>query len=263
MRTHFAIRDAIGSAGGKLESPKRTFADDPEDDILEVIEAAFASEHRRKNAEQTRDRMRARCLNGYWCLQLPAGYKYHKVKGQGALIERNEPAATIIQSALEAYACGHLETQAEVARFLNEHPEYPRGKSGRVSDQKASDMLTNPLYAGYVHVPAWDVSLRPSHHPALIDFATFQKIQNRLKTPVRTVRNDNSADFPLRAMSNALAAESRSRAAGPKARSSGTHITIASIATAKPMGGQSAATRSKASSRRCCKPCARRATCSR
>ena len=66
VRTHFAIRDAISAAGGKLESPKRIFADDPEDDILEVIEAAFAGEHRRKNAEQTLSRMRARCLGGHW-----------------------------------------------------------------------------------------------------------------------------------------------------------------------------------------------------
>ena len=93
LRAHFAIRDAIAAAGGQLESPKRAYGDDPEDDLLEVIEAAFAGEHRRKNAEQTRDRMRARCLNGYWCLQLPAGYRYYKVRGQGALIERNEPCA--------------------------------------------------------------------------------------------------------------------------------------------------------------------------
>ncbi len=178
VRTHLAIRDAISAAGGKLESPKRVFADDPEDDILEVIEAAFAGEHRRKNAEQTLSRMRARCLGGHWCLQLPHGYRYRKErsKGAGAVIERHEPIATIIQEALEGYACGHLTTQAEVARFLGSHPDFPHHRNGRVADQTAKNILTNPLYAGYVVVPRWDVSLRRGHHPALISFAAFQKI---------------------------------------------------------------------------------------
>ena len=167
--------------------------------MLEVIEAAFAGEHRRKNAEQTRDRMRARCLNGYWCLQLPAGYRYYKVRGQGALIERNEPCASILQEALEGYACGHLETQAEVARFLQKHPEFPRNAKGYVTDQKAHDILTNSLYAGYVVIPNWDVSLRKGHHPALISMETHLRIQERLNgKPKAPARRDVSADFPLR-----------------------------------------------------------------
>ena len=201
VRTHFAIRDAISAAGGKLESPKRVFADDPEDDILEVIEVAFAGEHRRKNAEQTLSRMRARCLGGHWCLQLPTGYRYHKDKtrGQGAIIERNEPVATTIQNALESYACGHLATQAEVARYLAADPHFPKQHRGRVSDDMAKRILTNPLYAGYVHVPRWDVSMRPGHHPALISFETFQRIQRRLQSSAKNlVYKDNSRDFPLR-----------------------------------------------------------------
>ena len=202
VRTHLAIRDAISAAGGKLESPKRIFADDPEDDILEVIEAAFAGEHRRKNAEQTLSRMRARCLGGHWCLQLPHGYTYRKDrgKGSGAVIERDEPIATIIQDALEGFASGHLTTRADVARFLNSQAQFPRHRSGRVPDQIAKNILTNPLYAGYVHVPRWDVSLRPGHHPALISFETHRKIQRRLEdaSTKGLVHKDNSVDFPLR-----------------------------------------------------------------
>lgn len=201
VRTHFAIRDAISAAGGKLESPKRIFADDPEDDILEVIEAAFAGEHRRKNAEQTLSRMRARCLGGHWCLQLPTGLRYSKdkTKGQGAVIERHEPVATTIQNALESYACGTLTTQADVARFLADDPNFPKQYNGRVSADIAKRILTNPLYAGYVHVPKWDVSLRPGHHPALISFETFQRIQRRLQSHTKNiVYKDNSRDFVLR-----------------------------------------------------------------
>lgn len=201
LRAHFAIRDAITAAGGKLESPKRIYADDPEDDIVEVFEAFISGEHRKKNAEQTKSRMRARCLSGHWCLQLPHGYKYRRKqsKNDNAVIERDEPVATVIQNALEGFACGHLQTQAEVARFLTSHPEFPRWKSRGVTDQQASNILTNPLYAGYVSMPRWGVSLRPGHHPALIDMATFQRIQARLAgnavAPERQSRDD---DFALR-----------------------------------------------------------------
>src|SRR5690606_1015914 len=161
---HFAIRDAITAAGGILISPKQgVFSDDPEENIGEIVEAAVVSDQRRRNAQQTVRRMRGRCLDGHWCLQLPYGYKYRikQSKNDRAAIERDEPIATISQSAIEGFASGHLATQAEVARFLQSHAEFPRNWRGAVPDQIANNILRNPLYAGYVHVPAWDVSLRP------------------------------------------------------------------------------------------------------
>ena len=202
LSAYFAIRYAIADAGGIIVSPKfGVFPDDPEDDPREVFDAFFASKQRKDNAAQTVRRMRGRCLDGHWCLQLPTGYKYRRkeTKNDRSEILRNEPVATTVQKALEDYASGHLLTQADVARFLAADPHFPRQYSGRVADDMAKRVLTNPLYAGYVHVPAWDVSLRPGHHPALISFETFQRIQRRLESNAKgIVRKDNSADFPLR-----------------------------------------------------------------
>lgn len=202
LRSHFAIRDTITAAGGIVVSPKfGVFSDDPEDDPREIFDAYFASKHRKQNAEQTLRRMRGRCLDGHWCLQLPSGYKYRRKesKNDRAEILRDEPVATAIQNALESYACGHLATQAEVARYLTADPHFPKQHHGRVSDEMAKRILTNPLYAGYVHVPRWDVSLRPGHHPALISFETFQRIQRRLQGSAKNlVYKDNSRDFALR-----------------------------------------------------------------
>ncbi len=202
LRAYFAIRDGITAAGGIVVSPKfGIFSDDPEDDPREIFDAYFASKHRKQNAEQTVRRMRGRCLDGHWCLQLPKGYQYRRKQSRDdrAVIERKEPVAAIIKDALEGYASGHLETQAEVARFLAAHPGYPKDSTGRVRDEYAHGILTNPFYAGYVYVPDWDVSMRPGHHPALIAFETFQRIQRRLQSASKgIVRKDNSADFPLR-----------------------------------------------------------------
>ena len=200
LRAHFAIRDAIAAAGGQLESPKRVYGDDPEDDLLEVIEAAFAGEHRRKNAEQTRDRMRARCLNGYWPFQAPRGYRYEKRRGEGSVLVLDEPIASILTEALEGYASGRFDTQAEVKRFLEAHPDYPNDTpSGTIRNQRVKELLTRVLYAGYIEHAHWNVSLRKGHHPALISMETFQRIQERLNgKPKAPARRDLSTDFPLR-----------------------------------------------------------------
>lgn len=200
VRTHFAIRDAIAAAGARLESPKREFAEDPEDDILEVIEAAFASEHRRKNAEQTKTRMRARLLNGYWPFQPPRGYKFEKRAGEGNVIVREEPVASILAEALQGMASGRFETKTEMKRFLEAQADYPKDKpDGTIRHQRIDDILSRVIYAGYVEHTPWDVSLRKGKHDPLISLEDFQRIQDRLQSrPKAPMRADTSAEYPLR-----------------------------------------------------------------
>lgn len=95
MRAHLSIRDAITMAGGILHSPTKTYEDDPEEDIQEIIEAAFAGHHRRQNAKQTVNRMRARVTAGYWVFPPPVGYKFANVEGHGKMLVRDEPAASL------------------------------------------------------------------------------------------------------------------------------------------------------------------------
>ncbi len=199
LRTHYALRDAIAKAGGKLESPKRVFADDPDDDILEIIEAAFAGEHRRKNAEQTMTRMRARVMNGYWVFQAPWGYRYEKALGGGKHLVRDEPLASIIQEGLEGFAWGRFGSQAEVKRFFEANALFPKDRQGMVSNERVNQILTQPLYAGYLEVPRWNLSLRQGQHDGLISLQTFDLIQQRLAGKARAPsRKDINADFPMR-----------------------------------------------------------------
>ncbi|AGH51411.1 resolvase [Sphingomonas sp. MM-1] len=199
LRTHYAIRDAIATAGGKLVSPKREFADDPDDDLLEIIEAAFAGEHRRKNAEQTLNRMRGRAMNGYWVFQAPLGYRYEKAAGGGKALVRVEPMASIIKEGLEGYASGRFDSQAEVKRFFESNPLFPKDRRGLVSNERVHQVLTQPLYAGYLEVPRWKLALREARHEGLISLETFDLIQDRLTGKARAPsRKDINADFPLR-----------------------------------------------------------------
>jgi len=198
--THRELKRKIRATNCWLETPSFAFRDDADSELNERLQAQFAEHMKRKNAERTFHRMRARLLNGYWPFQPPRGYKHVKVKGEGALIERNEPIATITAEALNGFAFGRFETQAEIKRFLEGQPTYPKClPDGTIRNQRITELLTRVFYAGYIQHDPWDVTLRKGRHEPLITLATYEKIQERLKgTAKAPARVDLNADFPLR-----------------------------------------------------------------
>jgi site-specific DNA recombinase len=197
LEAHLQLRSAISKAGGILESPSIEFGEDSDSKLVENLLASVSQHQRQKNSEQTRNRMRARMQNGYWVFQAPVGYRYERISGQGKVLVRDEPIASILQEALEDYASGRFQLQAEVKRFLESHPEYPRDRNGEVHNQRVTELLTRSVYAGYVEAPNWEVGFRSGHHEPLISLETFRKIKNRLNGKVPARKNINM-DFPLR-----------------------------------------------------------------
>ncbi|MGH1349566.1 MAG: recombinase family protein, partial [Methyloligellaceae bacterium] len=197
---HFELRETIALAGGILESPSVELRDDADGELHEYILASVSQHQSRKNAEQTLNRMQARCFNGYWVFQPPMGFKYEKVEGHGKLLVRNEPIASIVQEALEGFASGRFDAQVEVKRFLESKPDFPKDlPNGEIRNQRITDILSRVTYAGYIEVPNWDIPLRKGHHEGLISLETYQKIQDRLKGGVKSpMRKDINEDFPLR-----------------------------------------------------------------
>ena len=200
LMAHFELRVKISDAGGVLVSPSIEFGEDSDSQLVENLLASVSQHQRQKNGEQTVNRMRARVQNGYWVFQAPIGYRYERMSGRGKVLVRDEPNASILQEALEGYACGRFETQVEVKRFLESQHAFPKDlPNGEIRNQRVYEMLTRPVYAGYVEAKKWDVSLRKGQHEGLIDFETFEKIQKRLKSTAKApARKDINADFPLR-----------------------------------------------------------------
>lgn len=199
-RTYWDLRDAIFETGAQMDCPNLDFRQDSDGLYFEGMQALNAEHYRRKNAEQSRNRMRARMMNGYWCFYAPPGYKFERVAGHGNLLVRDEPLASVYQEALEGFASGRFESQAEVKRFLENQPVFIASKkSGKVTYEDVVRLLTRPHYAGYVEKADWDVSLRKGHHDGLISLETYEHIQERLKEGARVpARKDINADFPLR-----------------------------------------------------------------
>jgi DNA invertase Pin-like site-specific DNA recombinase len=197
---HRHLRDVIRRTGAVVMTPAGQMSDDdPDLQFAEGINALQAEHHRLKNRAQTSSRMRARVLNGFWVYQAPWGYRYGRAPGGGRMLYRDEPMASIVQSALEAYASGRLESVAEVARFLLDHPEFPKNRYGLVDGDRGRKLLIQPLYAGYLELPRWKIGLRKAQHEALISLETHQRIQERLAGKTRgAARLDLNTAFPLR-----------------------------------------------------------------
>ncbi len=199
LETHLQLRLAISDAGGKLESPSIEFGDDSDSLLVENLLASVSQHQRQKNAEQSKHRMRARAMNGYWVFHASLGYKYERQPGHGKLLVRDEPIASIIQEALEGFAHGRFETQTEVKRFLESKVDYPKNSEGGVHVQRIVELFSRPLYAGYIDIPDWGINLQLAKHEPLVSFETWHRLQQRLKeTSKAPARKDLNEDFPLR-----------------------------------------------------------------
>ena len=199
IRGHWDLRDLLREAGGKLESPSIEFGEDSDSILVENLLASVSQHQRQKNAEQTKNRMRARAMNGYWVTRAPIGYRYERVAGHGKMLVRDEPLASIIAEALEGYASGRFETPTEVKRFLEAQPAYPRNSNNEVHIERVNEMFTRAAYAGYITHEEWGLRLVPAKHAPLVSLATWQAVQNRrFGVPKVPARADLSEDFPLR-----------------------------------------------------------------
>ncbi|MFC3229146.1 recombinase family protein [Marinibaculum pumilum] len=199
IKAHLDLRSAIIEAGGRLESPSIEFGEDSDSILVENLLASVSQHQRQKNAEQTANRMRARLLSGYWPFIAPFGYRFEKRPGQGNVMVPDGRFSPIIQEGLEGFASGRFQTQAEVKRFFESFPDFPKTRYGTVTNELANRILTQLLYAGYLERPEWGVSLRQAKHEALISLETYQRIQDRIAGRARVpARTDINEDFPLR-----------------------------------------------------------------
>ncbi len=199
LRAHIDLRVAIQEAGGILQSPSIEFGQDSDSQLVENMLASVSQHHRQKNAEQVKNRMRSRMLNGYWVLCAPRGYKVEKRGSHGKMLVPDEPLASIIREGLEGFAIDRFSTPVEVKAFFESQPCFPKDKKCRVHMQRVLDILNRQLYTGYYEYPEWNVALMQGKHEPLISFETFKKIQDRLNERAKVpARKDIRDDFPLR-----------------------------------------------------------------
>ena len=194
------LRGKITSLGAILESPKQKFGEDSNSRLIGNIMMSVASHGRENNAEQSHSRSIARMKTGYWVFRAPPGYRYEKARGGGKALVRDDPIASILAEALNGFATGRFQSQAEVKRFLDAKPEFPKDYRGtEVRFDRVTFLLKHVAYAGYVEKEDWGVPLTKAVHEPLISYDTYLIIQDRLnERSVAPARKDIDQDFPLR-----------------------------------------------------------------
>ena len=130
---HFKLKQTLKFYNAVPECLNFKFEDTPEGEFVETIFAAQGQLERLQNRRQTLQKMKARIERGYWVFQAPIGYEYKHTREHGKFLVRKEPFASIIQDALEGYASGRYPTQADVKRFLETFPVFPRDRYGDVA----------------------------------------------------------------------------------------------------------------------------------
>lgn len=196
---YLLLKETLDELNVSVECPNFRFEDTPEGEWAETMTVANGQLERKQMARQMRQKVRARFETGYWGTNAPLGYKMQTDSSKPRILIRDEPIATYIQNALEGFANGRFETMAEVKRYLDTCPEFPKTKSKGVHDDVVKKLLTRTVYAGMVEMACWGIPLREGHHEGLVSLQTFKRIQDRLEAkPKAPVRKDLNRDFPLR-----------------------------------------------------------------
>ncbi len=198
---HMRLRRIMQERGAIRECLNFNFEESPEGKFKEVISVAASELEREQMGRQNKQKSIARVEQGFCVRSVPPiGLKYKKAEGGGKVLVHDEPLASIIREALEGYASGRFQGQAEVKRFLEAQPEFPKNfPDGTIRQQRVRNMLEQILYAGYIAAPAWGISMREAKHEGIISKETYWRIQERLKgRPAMPARKDADADFPLR-----------------------------------------------------------------
>ena len=196
---HLKLRREMAARGAMPECLNFNFVDTPEGKFSEIIVAASGQLEREQNSRQVSQTMRARMESGYWVNNAPAGYRYEVVKGHGKMLVPDEPLASIVREAYEGYASGRFETQAEVMRFLEGFPNFPRNKQGRVIHQRVVNLLTQPVYTGHICSDCYDIHWLKAQHEPIVSLEVYDKVQERRAGVVKAPNRANIGDaFVLR-----------------------------------------------------------------
>jgi len=199
---HWKLRQALAARSAVPKCLNFNFEDTPEGEFIETIMAAQGHLEREQNRRQVIQKMKARVEAGFWVFRAPVGYKHVPAKGGGGkVLVPNDPLASVVREALDGYASGRFASQAEVQRFLERDPHFPKDlKNGSLRPMTVTRLLKKVAYAGYVEAPKWGVSVREGQHEGLISFETYQRIQDNLEGKKRApaARKDYHVDFPLR-----------------------------------------------------------------
>ncbi len=197
---HLKLREALRARGARIACLNFKFEEDsPEGEFIETIIAAQGELERKQNGRSVAQKMRARMENGYYVHNAPIGYRYETKSGRGKMLVPDAPAGGIIREAFEGYASGRFASQAEVKLFLEGFPNLLNKRKGKLTQQRVTDILTQPVYTGHICSEVYSLNWLKAQHEPLVSLDIFDKVQERRSGAAKAPKRKNIGDhFALR-----------------------------------------------------------------
>ncbi len=202
VEDHTALRAVLKKLDIQLLSASEPIGGGTNTDaLMENILASFAQFDNDVRGERARNGLRAASMEGGWVSQAPTGYLNTKTEAKQPTLVVVEQLRKPIRRFFKEFATGRY-TQEEAA-FLAHKVGIRTNKDTPVSRNGAIKMLRAIVYTGNVRNAATDGKIIKGLHEPIIDFATFQQVQDVLSGRQRT---DSSSDnyrvknplYPLR-----------------------------------------------------------------
>jgi site-specific DNA recombinase len=194
---HAVLRRHLAGMGITLRAASQPIDDSPTGKAMEGMLSVFAQLDNELKAAKVKEGMIEAARRGQWPWRAPLGFLHaSRAEGGKTMIPDPERAPLVIK-AFEMVASG-LHTVAAVVSHVNELG-LRTSKGEPISIQTFTRVLSNPLYAGRIVVPRWQVDVAGTFKP-LIDSEVWWKVQNVLvgNTATVTPHLRNRPDFPLR-----------------------------------------------------------------
>jgi site-specific DNA recombinase len=150
-----------------------------------------------RNSERTRVGMEKSARIGRFPFKAPLGYLNVRATRDSPNLIPDPERAGLIQKAFQLYG-GGAETRAGVLRQVARLGLTTQGGK-QLTAQSFENLLRNPIYAGWVVIPAWNIKERGSFE-ALVSDDLFERVQDILDGKRLTIvpHTRNNEDFPLR-----------------------------------------------------------------
>ena len=167
---HHVIKAALAKQGVKLVSVTEPIGDDPMGNLMDGVLASFAQFDNDIRTLRTTGGMRARTAEGGWPHDAPFGYKKARTATGKTTIAANEQAP-IAKQFLEEFSTGAYTVKDAVDLAFGFGIKTKAGK--KRSWQSVKNILTSPLYMGYIRSKYTDGATIKGLHDGMIEEKLF------------------------------------------------------------------------------------------
>jgi len=192
---HHIIKARLAKNGVKLISVTEPIGDDPVGNLMDGMLAAFAQFDNDIRTARTTGGMRARTMQGGWPHGAPYGYKRSK-SPSGITTVAPGDNASLLTEFLNEFSTGAytVKQAADLAYRIG-----IRGRAGnKILWQPIRNIISSPLYAGYVCTKFTDHKMIKGLHKPLIDEKIFYKNLSILNGNFKHYSREAVEDWPLR-----------------------------------------------------------------